>query len=455
MSISELTVYLPKGCNLWSIETSSLETQHVLILPDQKKFQISHTASQIIEELVDKPLSIQELASKLSAKWNTDISVEDLLKAFESEKWPRGLVRKGYGRECEALEDGAEERKQSSNLLGTFFIRHTLVPAGLLRRIAQRLTWLYERRFAAFAILTVLVVHGLLLQHLLAPSTRLLQAFRLSAAQYLAALGLMFAGVVVHELGHAVAAKRCGINPGEIGIGLYLIYPALYTELGFAWFLPRMQRVLIDAGGFYFQFLFTVPLYCLFRFTHTNIYLVVLLSLDFLFIASLFPLFKFDGYWLLSDGLGVPNMQKRSLEVLLSPFSLFRSGPFISKSGLVLPKRITAILFLYALLFVPFQTFFAFMITKRGVPALLHTPWAAANLLKTAFADVAAGKNAEALYFGFKTFMLLVTALSLVLIFRAYLKIVWRVAQKLRKRLEKRKEAIQGEFDYECGLPKN
>lgn len=42
-------------------------------------------------------------------------------------------------------------------------------------------------------------------------------------------------------------------------------------------------------------------------------YLILIMNLGF--VMALYPFFKFDGYWIASDLLGVPNLRQRSLEL--------------------------------------------------------------------------------------------------------------------------------------------
>lgn len=46
----------------------------------------------------------------------------------------------------------------------------------------------------------------------------------------------------VHETGHAAACKYSGIRHGGIGLGLYINFPVLYTDVTRVWTLPRKER---------------------------------------------------------------------------------------------------------------------------------------------------------------------------------------------------------------------
>ena len=56
-----------------------------------------------------------------------------------------------------------------------------------------------------------------------------------------------------HEFGHAAAARRGGATPGAMGAGIYLVWPAFYTDVTDSYRLGRWGRVLTDLGGLYFN----------------------------------------------------------------------------------------------------------------------------------------------------------------------------------------------------------
>ena len=56
-----------------------------------------------------------------------------------------------------------------------------------------------------------------------------------------------------HEFGHAAAARRGGATPGVMGAGLYLVWPAFYTDVTDSYRLGRGGRLRTDLGGLYFN----------------------------------------------------------------------------------------------------------------------------------------------------------------------------------------------------------
>lgn len=130
-----------------------------------------------------------------------------------------------------------------------------------------------------------------------------------------------------HELGHASACKYFGVRHGGIGFGLYLNFPVLYTDVTEVWKLKRGERCVVNLAGVYFQSWWLIILLVAFLMTGNDILRYLILVMNLGFAMTLNPFFKFDGYWLASDLLGVPNLRQRSLELLGYIWKKLRKEP--------------------------------------------------------------------------------------------------------------------------------
>lgn len=132
---------------------------------------------------------------------------------------------------------------------------------------------------------------------------------------FLELLVLFLVSSLTHELGHAVACRYFGVKHGGIGIGLYLNFPVFYTDVSNIWILSRKQRLVINFAGVYFQLILLLPILLLYFYTNDVFlkYFIFIVNMNFL--VTLNPFFKFDGYWIVSDLLGVPNLRKRTTEI--------------------------------------------------------------------------------------------------------------------------------------------
>jgi putative peptide zinc metalloprotease protein len=122
----------------------------------------------------------------------------------------------------------------------------------------------------------------------------------------------------LHELGHAMTAVRFGCRVPSMGICFMVMVPMLYTDVSDAWKLPsRRQRVLIDAAGMIVE----LCVACLALLAWALLpegppkALAAMLATTSLLLSlglNLNPFMRFDGYYILSDLIGVENLQTRS-----------------------------------------------------------------------------------------------------------------------------------------------
>jgi putative peptide zinc metalloprotease protein len=111
-----------------------------------------------------------------------------------------------------------------------------------------------------------------------------------------------------HEIGHAAATRYGGATPGGMGMGLYLVWPAFYTDVTDAYRLPRRDRLRVDLGGLYFNALVAVVTLGVWRvWRHDALLLLVALQL-LMMVKNLSPVIRSDGYHILADATGVPDL---------------------------------------------------------------------------------------------------------------------------------------------------
>ena len=139
-----------------------------------------------------------------------------------------------------------------------------------------------------------------------------------------------FVGIkALHELGHAFACKRFGRRRhghGEVhtvGIMLMVLTPVPYVDATSAWALPsKWQRAFVGAAGMFVELAVAAVAAVVWARTAEGT-LAHGLAYNLMFIAGvstiLFnanPLVKFDGYFILSDLIEMPNLNQRSTQYL-------------------------------------------------------------------------------------------------------------------------------------------
>ncbi len=123
---------------------------------------------------------------------------------------------------------------------------------------------------------------------------------------------------VRHELGHAFTAYRYGCRVPTMGIALLVMVPMLYTDTTEAWKVPsRAARLRIGAAGM----LAELALAALATLAWSLLPDGPLSAAAFLLATTTWistltinasPFMRFDGYFLLSDWVGMPNLHDRA-----------------------------------------------------------------------------------------------------------------------------------------------
>ena len=125
---------------------------------------------------------------------------------------------------------------------------------------------------------------------------------------------------VVHELAHGITCRRYGGNVRETGVIFAFFAPLAYVDVTSSWaFSSRWRRIHTAAAGMYVELLLAST--AVFLWPHVRsemtahlLYNVIVMASFSTLIFNANPLMKFDGYYILSDLLQIPNLQQRSSE---------------------------------------------------------------------------------------------------------------------------------------------
>jgi putative peptide zinc metalloprotease protein len=263
------------------------------------------------------------------------------------------------------------KRKFKQRLMNTLFPRLPLWDPDLyLRRwmpvIGKLMSWWG-------ALLWVLVV-GFAMYQLAPMWPDLMQAAKdsVNPGNWLALMAVFVFTKLIHELGHAFATRRWGGECHEMGVMLLVFIPTPYVDASSAWTFPnRWHRVFVGAAGMVVEIFFAAL--CAFVWMATvgngepfaktinqlayNAMLIASVS-TVLFNAN--PLLRYDGYYMLSDWLEIPNLQKKSTDYTLG---LMKRHLFTVKAKEPLPTVGARIwLFLYSVTSSVYRIFIGIMI---------------------------------------------------------------------------------------------
>jgi len=279
---------------------SSNSQQHYLITQGDRFFEANETVAQLLATLKESPTEDDGISRFVS-----------LTGGKYAEEQIRSVLN---GKVKPALTDKTKAKKQ-------FLYQRQLLSAQQIDWLSDRCKWLFKP-FVMSALLLVSLVADIAFFF----NTNDVFSFK-NGIDAFAIIGLLVFTVMssfLHETGHAAACKYSGIRHGGIGFGLYINFPVLYTDVTRVWTLPRKERMRVNIAGVYFQCILLVFLLAAYLFTKDDIIRYMILTVNLGFLLTLNPFFKFDGYWIASDLIGVPNLRKRSKEVFAYLYNKLR-----------------------------------------------------------------------------------------------------------------------------------
>src|SRR5215213_3289340 len=261
----------------------------------------------LVLSAIDGQRTTGEIAAKVGPAYGKTVSEGNIETLMQTQLLPLGLLRRA---------DGSQpETKKADPLLGLRF-RYVVSDPKHTRRITAPFAVLFHPvvvlpMLAAFAAVCwwVLVTKGL--------GSGAHQAFY-QPGLLLVVFALTILSGGFHEFGHAAAARYGGATPGVMGAGLYLIWPAFYTDVTDSYRLARAGRVRTDLGGLYFNAIVAVVTGAIYLGSDNGLFLLVALVLQLEMLQQLIPAVRFDGYYVLSDLAGVPDLFARVRPVLAS-----------------------------------------------------------------------------------------------------------------------------------------
>ena len=124
----------------------------------------------------------------------------------------------------------------------------------------------------------------------------------------------------LHELGHGFTAKRYGCRVPTMGVAFLVLFPMAYTDVNDVWRLTdRKQRLKVGAAGIITELAMAVWATLIWAVLPPGAlkdasFLVASTTWISTLLINASPFMRFDGYFLLMDALGIPNLHERSFD---------------------------------------------------------------------------------------------------------------------------------------------
>ncbi|MFD9636488.1 hypothetical protein [Streptomyces violascens] len=263
----------------------------------------------LVASSIDGASDIETVSHRVSARHGREVSSENVHYLIEKKLDPLGVT----------VPDGQQDdeiRAPRSDLLLALKGHRVLFNEHRVARIARALTWLH--RPAAIAVmLAAAAAMDLWLFVFFGAVEPVLQVLD-QPVLLLVVFILTVASLVFHEFGHASACRYGGARPGCIGCGLFLIWPSLYTDVTDVYRIGRAGRLRTDLGGVYFNVVFMLAMAGAYFGTGWTFFLAAVYLGHFEILEQLMPAVRLDGYYILGDLAGVPDLYGKIKPVLLS-----------------------------------------------------------------------------------------------------------------------------------------
>ncbi|ONI91992.1 hypothetical protein ALI144C_00260 [Actinosynnema sp. ALI-1.44] len=367
---------------------------------DGQVIQLTPLLYQVLAA-VDGHSDHEEIARKVSTAISRGVTAANIRQLIEHKLEPLGVLQSA---------DGTQPRSAKSNPLLGLRLRRVISKPEVTRRITTPFARLFHPLVVTAVVLAFAVISfWVLFDKGLAGAAH--QAF-----QQPGLLLLVFAVTVVsagfHEFGHAAAARYGGATPGAMGFGLYLMWPAFYTDVTDSYRLGRGGRLRTDLGGLYFNAIVAVAVYGIWWLSGWDALLLVIATQILQMVRQLTPLVRFDGYHVLADLVGVPDLFQRIKPTLLGLLP-HRWG---SPESTVLKPWARAVVTIWVVVVVPLLLT-SMVLVVMALPRILGTAWhSIGNQWRSATTGLDRGEVAAVLVHALSIVAIVLPVLGMVLL---------------------------------------
>jgi putative peptide zinc metalloprotease protein len=271
--------------------------------PDGQVIQMSPLLYQVTSR-IDGSRNPAAIADLVSADLGRSLTADQVRYLITAKLLPLGIV---------ADQDAPAALPKASPLLA-LRARATLLPERAANAAGTLLRPLFRWPVIVAVVASVAAVdYWLFAAHGLGSG---LQQILRNPVGLLAVFGLTLVSAAFHECGHAAGCRYGGARPGVVGVGIYLVWPSFFTNVTDSYRLSRAGRLRTDLGGLYFNLIFILALAGIYSATSAGILLVVIAVTHLEMLEQLMPFVRFDGYFVLSDLTGVPDLFARVVPII-------------------------------------------------------------------------------------------------------------------------------------------
>jgi putative peptide zinc metalloprotease protein len=325
---------------------NSVSRNSLLIRTRNRHLQVDGVARQLLLYVAaqEKNVTRNELKTALFAQQLTCVTNEHIEQLLQR------LLNLGVlASAADAQDNGTRKTVPKARKQSYFLVRIPIIPARLVEKICHFLSPLLSPSLVFVATPLLLVLQGVIWHFTLHHSSFTVHSLH-SRSLILFLVG-NYLGLLLHEFGHATACFNGGEKPGHVGLGIYLLFPVFYTDVSRAWALSRKKRLCVDIGGIYVSLVLAFTASLLFLSYHSSLSGLLAVAYSLTILACLNPFIKMDGYWFLSDLMGIPNLMNANREMSRWLFQRALGKDIPHPKILTLPLRLRVAYLVYYVFF--------------------------------------------------------------------------------------------------------
>ena len=281
-----------------------------------------------ILQMLDGTVSFQDIKDRFEKEFAPQKITLGDLQHFIGMLHRSGLLitgADGQGRQLKKRRDETKRKEFLGKLSNVLAIRFKGIdPERLLNALAPFTNWYFTK----WAVMVVAFI-GLCALLLIGTNFTMFRARLPAFHEFFGPQNWLWLGMtlgltkVLHEFGHGLSCKRFGGECHEMGVMFLVLTPCLYCNVSDSWLLPsKWHRAAIGAAGMYVELTLASIATFLWWFSD-EASTINQISLSVMFICSvstvLFngnPLLRFDGYYIMSDVMEIPNLRQKSSKIL-------------------------------------------------------------------------------------------------------------------------------------------
>jgi putative peptide zinc metalloprotease protein len=338
------------------------EPHYLIVRADQQVLHVSRLLF-VVASNIDGRSSLEEIAERVSEEYGRTLDTDGLEFLVSAKLQPMGIVADALtddqaslglpvttaptltpGRPkpaqmnpapTPAIRTPAAPHPTPSRLLPranpllALRFRVTLVPAQVTPFLARMLAPLFYGPVVVLGLIGFVLADAWLFRE--ASLRSAVEAFLSDPPMLLTVLGILLAATLVHEFGHAAACRYGGAQPGKIGAAIFVVFPAFFTDVTQSYRLGRGGRVRTDLGGVYFNVLTIAALTAIYAQTRSAAVLIAIVFVHAEALQQLWPIGRLDGYFVVADLVGVPDLFSRIAPILRSAIPGRATHPKVSE----------------------------------------------------------------------------------------------------------------------------